>query len=256
MLLSVILTTHKRPVLLRRALTSLLSDAPAGVAVVLCADDDDVKTFDTARELLRPSDIFIRLPNHKGPAATRNIGIQVASGTHVCFLDDDDTLDSLYLRALCQLAQEKDQSVRYFDYRVLVEEPNAGTPITLSEDIKFLADHEPWHLEVRNFIPINALLFPKFVFQSATFDENLRSHEDWDLLICLLRAGVSFEFGQGAPGANVHIRQHEGSRNKKTDIALDYLSIYRKWPAQTSEVRALRQEVLAGLALNVPVECL
>ena len=127
MLLSVILTTHKRPVLLRRALTSLLSDAPAGVAVVLCADDDDVKTFDTARELLRPSDIFIRLPNHKGPAATRNIGIQVASGTHVCFLDDDDTLDSLYLRALCQLAQEKDQSVRYFDYRVLVEEPNAGT---------------------------------------------------------------------------------------------------------------------------------
>lgn len=256
MLVSIVLTTHRRPALLRRALTSILTNAPNGVEVVLCADDDDAGTFDTARELLRPSDVFMRLPNHNGPAATRNIGVQVATGSHVCFLDDDDTFDSLYLDALCRLAEQKEQSVRYFDYKVVVEELNASNPITLREDVKFLADLEPSYFEVRNFVPINALLFPKFVFQSATFDQNLRSHEDWDLLLSLLRAGVRFEFSQGAPGANVHTRQDENSRNKRADIALDYLSIYRKWPAQTSKVRALRQEVLAGLALNMPMDCL
>ena len=76
-----------------------------------------------------------------------------------------------------------------------------------------------------------------------TFDINLQSHEDWDFLISLYTSGVEFEWIDfGSDSVVVHIDQSNQSRNRTATTSLDYLSIYRKWPAKHTAIKQARAE--------------
>jgi len=92
-LLSVILPTYKRPMLLKRAIDSALQSAPGGdVEVVVVPNGADDSWKDIAEE--RKSDLRIKwFYLSKGHAcAARNYGLSMSCGKYVRFLDDDDVL--------------------------------------------------------------------------------------------------------------------------------------------------------------------
>jgi glycosyltransferase involved in cell wall biosynthesis len=83
---SVVIATHDRPDLLRRAVGSVLAQTVADLEVIV-VDDASV----CPPEL--PPDPRVRLIVHdfnSGPAGARNTGIAAARGDAVVFLDDDD----------------------------------------------------------------------------------------------------------------------------------------------------------------------
>jgi len=251
-LLSVVLTTHNRSELLKRSLASVLACKNNNYEIILCADDDCPKTIDVARTMLRSHDSFIRIPSMRGPAQSRNIGAQVSRGKWVTFLDDDDTFSDQHISRLLEVLPNQSSKVLYFNYVECVESRVEDNVTLMSSIHKDISDRTSADLLVRNFIPIHAMVFSSELFFTHAFDAQLQSHEDWDFLVSLETSGVEFQWVDfGTDSVAVHIDSSASTRNKVGKIALDYLSIYRKWPSDEVVTQKARAEVLQRMGIKI-----
>ena len=246
------LTTHFRPQLLARALNSLLAQKVDNFEIIVCADEGSEETKKIINLLLRPQDSFICAPNLKGPSQTRNFGIQLAIGEWICFLDDDDSFEENYFMAAKSLLCEN--SINLFNYIEIKESREEGIPKLIHSIQKRVQAGAIDFIDVGNCIPINALFVPTAMAKQNPFDVRLQSHEDWDWLIALKRRGYLFTHHQNF-GPNIHIDE-KSSRNSDSinsgSRTLDFLSIYRKWPSATDELKVARANQMAAFGLPVP----
>ena len=108
---------------------------------------------------------------------------------------------------------------------------------------------------VSNFIHICSLVVSSCIAKAYKFDITLRSHEDWDFLVAMLHGGCRFTYipmiGGVAHWDHNHSHRGQGSRNQG-EWPLDFLQIYRRWPAQTADQRERRRQMLSGFGLEVP----
>jgi glycosyltransferase involved in cell wall biosynthesis len=247
--LSIIVTTHNRPNLLARALKSIYSQEFDDFEIILCADEGLKETKEVAFKHLRPADSFICAPRIDGPAGTRNLGISIASGRHICFLDDDDSFPATYLLEATNYLSDSYEIHFCNYYKVLEGQEN------MEVDIGEISIER---LMVCNFIPNNALFVPTTIAQKYPFDVRLQSHEDWDWLLMLHTHGYVFKH-HSFFGPNVHIGQNSSRNNnakKSKSIGLDFLSIYRKWPAQSEDLKIARSEMLKAFEMGAPIRFL
>jgi len=248
-LISVVLTTHNRPALLKRALESLLKQDFQDFEIILCADEGQLETRQFAAKYLRAYDTFICSPHLSGPSESRNIGIFLSRGNWICFLDDDDTFDEDHFSNF-YLANKNNSKIIYTNYKKITEYRDGDNVDFISkEDIK-VSNFSSEDLCVSNFIPINTVFIPLNIAKSHEFDLNLETHEDWDYFIRLKFFGIEFELCENVSGANIHLSNEE-SRNKNNSKSLDHLSIYRRWPAQNEVIKKARATVLAQWGLNI-----
>ncbi|MCZ0960003.1 glycosyltransferase family 2 protein [Paracoccus benzoatiresistens] len=214
-LISVIITTHQRPVLLRRAIESVLQQGDLA-EIILCSDESSLPTAQVATELLRPSDSFLRLPQLRGLAETRNMGMMAARGQWVCFLDDDDSMEGDFFARLKPMLTAPDEVV-YTNFTEIREDilPGGSAERTGSRSIS-LAGLQVSNLAVQNFIPVSALIIPRRHLKSVSFDPSLKSHEDWDLIL-QLRKQARFRHAD-ISGPNYHISS-SATRNDTGELA-------------------------------------
>jgi hypothetical protein len=85
--LGVVIPTHNRAALLRRAVASV----PPDVEVVVVDDGSTDETPSVARRIGNRI-AYVRLPMSAGPGPARNVGIDECTSDRVLFLDDDDVL--------------------------------------------------------------------------------------------------------------------------------------------------------------------
>jgi glycosyltransferase involved in cell wall biosynthesis len=93
MLISVVVPTHNRHLLLREAIASLETQNYTSWELIVVDDGSDPPVV--LDERVSPDSNRVRLlRNHqaRGPSGARNAGIEAASGDLVTFLDDDDLL--------------------------------------------------------------------------------------------------------------------------------------------------------------------
>lgn len=87
---SVVIPTHKRPALLKRAIQSVLDQTLQPMEIIIvddasCAESEAiVKGF--SNDLLR----YIHNEDGQGASSSRNLGVRSANGDFIAFLDDDD----------------------------------------------------------------------------------------------------------------------------------------------------------------------
>ena len=256
-LFSIVVTTHRRPEILVRALNSLLTQTLTDFEIVLVTDEGSAETKEVATRYLREHDIFLVLPHTKGPAETRNAGVHHAKGRYILFLDDDDTFQHDYLQNIADSNRFMSDAINYVSYTQLRElRSPEGTQILSSTDIDTSAT-EIATLLVSNFIPNNAIVLSSSIAKRHHFDANLNSHEDWDYLVSLV---LQYEFNfLGIAGPVVHINEGQSRNNdakSNGSLALDFLSIYRKWPIDSPEVKAKRKDMLRTLGFDLPQELL
>ncbi|KYF46939.1 family 2 glycosyl transferase [Sorangium cellulosum] len=93
-------TTGRRPILLRRALASVLAQLlrPREILVIVAAAEDAVP--DVAAQTAGLPCTVLAVGDSRGAGATRNHGARVARAHHLCFLDDDDVWKPGYLAAV------------------------------------------------------------------------------------------------------------------------------------------------------------
>src|SRR5690554_1499431 len=95
---SVIIATYKREIELESALASLRTQTFDNFEIVLVDDNGNAEWNEKVKTIADrfvennpniPFQYIVNFPN-QGSAKTRNIGIDVANGKYITFLDDDD----------------------------------------------------------------------------------------------------------------------------------------------------------------------
>lgn len=115
-LVSVVVATYRRRDSLKRALVSLFRQTYDHLEIILVDDNADPFWNRQIRQIAKSGEtksgcriVYIRNEKNLGSAASRNVGIEMAKGKYVSFLDDDDVYLPDKIRHQLE-AMQKDQA--------------------------------------------------------------------------------------------------------------------------------------------------
>jgi glycosyltransferase involved in cell wall biosynthesis len=220
-LVSAIVPTHNRAQLLEIALQSI-ADQNHGVIEVIVVDD--TSTDDTAAVVQRFSRVldekainvkYRHLDSNSGPAVARNVGVTMAAGSFLGFLDSDDKWRSQFLTATVTLLTRHADCAVAFTGAVRIDENDHvlgpldhSLPVEPREGVL----HAPFELMVRHMpFRTSCTLLRRTAFDEAgAFDETLRTSEDWDLW---WRLAKRFDFAYTLEPL-MEYRDHSGNLSK------------------------------------------
>lgn len=250
---SIIVPTHQRALLLKRTLTSIKAQSPAiKTEVIVISDVADAQTDEACLELLGKDDIYIRRNGPCGPSASRNLGLRIASGRYILFLDDDDTWHDGFLEKLHARPEIQQGLPVYFDTTHAEERRPEGGPELLEKIDMSLANKLTRHVYVKNQIPICNHAFPRDLLTGLNFDIHMRAYEDWDF--CLTAYARHWPVHVPVLGTTVYVvkddttdRRSNSPKAKGFDAFLDYMYVYRRHPAPTNELALQRSKFIAGI---------
>lgn len=232
---SIIIPTHKRSKLLKRAVESIRKNNFDEIEIIVISDICDAETTTIASEILNSNDIYVKRNGSCGPAESRNIGLQLASGKNIIFLDDDDSFAENYFNQILEAVEKNYGSILYSNFEI-IEELRTSNITSITNRQKFsVKDINKQSVYVKNFIHNHTTVFPSSVLKNKYQDIHLSSLEDWDYLlnahqnadlVYLDIFGPIIHRDPTRPGEN------RGTTLKALNgtVILDYLQIYKKYP--------------------------
>jgi len=207
--------TKDRPVLLRRALDSVIGQSFVDWQLILVNDGGDAAPVDAAcddfRERIGNRLTVLHHPTSKGMEAASNAGVRSSSGDLLVIHDDDDSWDPVFLEACVEWLDRPEHRLwaGVVTHSSLVQERiEEGRILWLSEN-----SFNGWMTGVSLFRMAASNTFPpiSFVFRRTVWDEvgpfreDLPVLGDWDFH---LRVLLSHDIGLIAkPLARYHHRR-------------------------------------------------
>ena len=186
---SVIIATRNRwPMLSSNALPSALGQEGVELEVVVVDDASDDGTAEHVEGLADSRVRVVRNETNRRLPASRNVGAEVARGTWLAFLDDDDLWSPRKVRAQIDAAEASATSWVYAQCVVVDAElrPLDLHPFPAPEELDEL-------LRGGNHVPgggSNVIVRAKAFDEIGRFDEGLRFFEDWDLWLRLVQVAL------------------------------------------------------------------
>ena len=249
---SVIIPTYRRPEKLARALASLSSARGSRYEVIVIDDCSDGSAYKVAMEF--KAQYFCKSGQQRGPSRSRNIGIDLASGKYLLFLDDDDFLTADGFDSLYQTISEGYTFVYGNFFHLYAQERVIRDLSPLTYDL----------LLICNRIPVGAYMMERSSIRRK-FDERMRSHEDWDFLL----SNIDWARCKHVPAGVVVIDKTEnhvtsmqasqpdcylqgpGSRSarRRQYFWLDFISVYSRFPAPNLSIH--RRDMLMTLGISL-----
>jgi GalNAc5-diNAcBac-PP-undecaprenol beta-1,3-glucosyltransferase len=260
---SIIVPTHKRPVLLERALISIKSqECPLPYEIIVVSDEVDIANDVVCARVLGQNDSYIRRSGARGPAESRNLGITLASGQYILFLDDDDAWQPGLLTQLANAPAVKEQGFVYFDCCVATESrsaPQLGDISCIQLDLSKQLNELVY---IKNQVHMSCFAFPRHLIGNTRFDSHMRAYEDWDFLLAIFDKSMPQHLPiQGSLIFEVNDESTDRRGNSQNasnfNAVMDYLYVYRRHPAPNEALRLQRADFLANNAgLVVPANML
>ena len=256
---SIIVPTHQRALLLKRTLASIKAQSPAiRTEVIVIADVADTRTDEICQELLEASDIYVRRNGPCGPSESRNLGMRLATGRYILFLDDDDAWHAGFLEALHARPEVQQGLLVFFDTTHAEERRLETGPELLEQVDMSLAGKFSSLVYVKNQIPICNHAFPRNLLDGLVFDIHMRAYEDWDF--CLAVYARQWPVHVPVLGTIVYVVKDETTDRRSNtpqagglDAFLDYMYVYRRHPAPTNELALQRSKFIASIeGLEIP----
>jgi glycosyltransferase involved in cell wall biosynthesis len=182
MLISVVIPTFNRHYCLKNAIYSVLNQTYKNLELIIVDDCSTDKTKQLIQNFSDKRIKYILLPENKGAANSRNVGINIASGKYVCFLDSDDEWNLNKLEY--QLSVMGDADASFSDCQYIAK--------------NFISTNNSSHYTTeRDFLlgchinPGSSLIVKRSIFEIiGLFDHSLRRLEDWDWLIRFYAANL------------------------------------------------------------------
>ena len=210
--LSLIITTHDREYLINQQISALkLKNIDCEIIVV---DDSQQQTVSS----LVPCEKFKYLwaPKAKGPAESRNLGVRLAHGRRIIFLDDDDFINPDWI---------------IFNKKISTDPDIVFSNYTINQSNKILhidtSSVTPETQLIKNKMPIGSFSVPIDIAKKIEFNTELASHEDWDYL---LKAQKLTNIRHIKEKISCQINPSPTGRNSTTKIEnhlTDYIKIYQ-----------------------------
>ena len=181
-LVSVIVAVHNGERFLRPALDSLYAQDYPHFEVVFIDDGSKDGTADIAREF---PDLRYVYQQNQGLAASRNVGLALARGEFLAYLDDDDLIPPHKLsRQAHYLIDNPDVGCALARQEIMLE-PGVEAPYWLTRDTIY-GDLDGIPL-------VSAMMRTQVLRELGGFDASYRFAEDRDLFVRMREHGVRFE---------------------------------------------------------------
>lgn len=190
-LVSIIIPAYNCGLYINQCIGSVLCQSYDNIEIVVIyresADDtyDQLTKFDGKIRILEQG-------QGVGPAHARNIGIISSSGRYLCFCDSDDYLHTDKIRRQLDFFNEhKECGLIYSDFSLTDSDNNFIEQVTVPE-----WNFSNW-IRSDGFIGLSTIMVKRqCVIKAGSFNESLKSNEDFDLLMRL--SGItSFRKCQG-----------------------------------------------------------
>lgn len=182
---SAVIPTFDRAAMLSEAVVSVLSQAGADLELVVV---DDGSTDDTPAVLAGFADARLRVARtaNRGVSAARNLGVSLARGRYVAFLDSDDTwLPGKLARQLAYMA-DTGQTVSQTQEIWM----RGGRRVNPGRaHLKPDGDFFRAALRLCLVSPSSVLIERDYLLRLGGFDEGLAACEDYDLWLRMLLRG-------------------------------------------------------------------
>jgi glycosyltransferase involved in cell wall biosynthesis len=197
-IVSVVIPTYNRADLVLRAVASVRRQSLGNWELLVVDDGSTDDTKVRIEELADPRIEYVRRDINGGVAAAQNTGLDRAAGRFVIFLHSDDELMPESLRRLSDTLDRASPAVGGVEAGLEVVGPRQTTrrrPYLESGNDRTL-------LAFQSGVHISTLLLRREVAADVRFDESLRTVEDRDFCIRLLRrTTLVFE---GDPLVRIH----------------------------------------------------
>jgi len=191
-LVSVIIPCYNAEKFLSTTLQSVLKQTYDNIEIIIVDDGSTDSTSQIVSNLIEqnPTDkkiIFYRQAN-KGVSAARNLGIQMASGEIIAFLDSDDIwYPHKVITQLELLDAHSDVVIVASNFDRLSPYGKLLKTKKISKKIYYLDFQQ---LAVKNKIGTSTVMVRKEIFEKVGFfDESLRGPEDWDMWLRIAKVG-------------------------------------------------------------------
>lgn len=186
-LVSVVIPTYNRLESLASAIKSVLAQTYENYEIIVVNDggidvSSVIKSFNSNK---------IRYFNHesnRGVSAARNTAIKAARGKYIAYLDDDDQYFPNHLQVLIEGLIDGAYKVAYSNSYEIRQKLIENNYVTLDEKIAHQNDFDKERLLICNYIPTLNIMHERDILdETGMFDEQLETHEDWDLWIRMSR---------------------------------------------------------------------
>lgn len=221
-LVSVVITTYKRPEMLQRALKSVLLQDYSNIEVLVVDDASGDETEETVKSISIGSPFpirFILSDENRGACHVRNMGIKAANGYFIAGLDDDDEFEKSRIKDLVEQYNDRyslittNTTVISKDGHNLLFKDKVDRIISLNEYL--------WE----NKVGTQCLVRKDRLLECGGFDEKLTSAQDADMWLRLIeRYGSALRLRRS--GYILHT-EHEEARISTSAKKVKGLSDYR-----------------------------
>ncbi|MBI4389590.1 MAG: glycosyltransferase family 2 protein [Nitrospinae bacterium] len=174
---SAIIPTFNRAPWLKEAMASVLSQNYEDFELLVV---DDGSTDDT-REMVKdfPEVRYIRNEENSGVSRARNIGVQNARGSFICFLDSDDLWEKDKLAAQMDWMERRPECRACYTDELWVRNGRRVNP--MNKHGKYSGDIFRHCLPLCIVSPSSVMLQASLLAEVGGFDEALPACEDYDL---------------------------------------------------------------------------
>lgn len=182
-LVSVIITVYNRIEYINQAIESILAQTYSNYEIIVV---DDGSSIDIYSSLFKSQEkVFYILQKHKGLAAARNAGISYSKGEYLVFLDDDDLLEPKKLEIeVDELEKRPDAGFVFSDAYYFDNDDSSNIRYNPASGRNIGSDDFAESIFLDPNVKFSAVMFRRRCFEIAgLFDENLRQHEDGDILL-------------------------------------------------------------------------
>jgi glycosyltransferase involved in cell wall biosynthesis len=232
---SVIIVSHNRPALLRRSITSALSQDYSDFELIIVDDSSDSRACNVVNSFKDPRIRYTKLATAVKASAALNFGIKQAKGEFVAFLDDDDEWLPTKLSKQVKVFKEADDAVAivYTGVFRIYGKKGGGKPI-----IPSVRGYVFTKLLEECFILTMSATMARtgVLLQIGGFDETMPAHHDLDIYLRIAK-NYRFDF---VPEALVNYYESESSItcNYKKQI-LGWNVFYSKYGYQIKSKKIL-----------------
>lgn len=208
--LSIIIPTHNRPDMLRKAVKSATNQTMGDIEVIVVDDGSNVSI---ANETLDPRVHIHRHSSSRGAAAARNTGLSLAHGAYTAFLDDDDTLLPDYAATMIHFMENKGPDIDFsWPTLSVIDIPTGKTSLAQSHPC-LIRRNKPApesSYAAAAYVRTTGMIFRTSTIRSFKgFDESLAVSEDRELVFRMLSKGCGCGSVE-SPLVNFYI--HDGPR--------------------------------------------
>lgn len=181
-LVSIMVPYYNCKVYIAETITSIDAQTYPNIEIIIVDDGSSPEDAEYLKNLLTGrSDIIYSAQDNRGLSSARNHAAQLAHGKYFCFLDADDVIHPEYIQSCVDIFEKNPECKLVYSRAEFFDAQTGEWNLPEYTDFKTLLKG--------NHIPAFAVHYSDDYKGANGFDETLKTHEDWDFWIRLLKDG-------------------------------------------------------------------